>query len=64
MICPYCKQGEILKAKVKKTGEFILICDECDTVWENDNINNGISFSLFMENQFLLPYWGEIELLE
>lgn len=33
IICPMCdSQGYVLKAKVKKTGEILWICDECDAL--------------------------------
>lgn len=38
--CPYCDgQGEVLNAVIKKTGEKIKICDECDTIWVEDEFD-------------------------
>ena len=33
-ICPYCGQGAVRKAKIKRNEKSIIICEECDTVWE------------------------------
>ena len=35
-ICPYCGQGAVRRAKIKETRKNIFICEECDTVWENE----------------------------
>lgn len=63
MICPYCQQGTIMKAIVNKTKEKIMICDECDTVWENaDAISdlNGVSFDTYMNCRKIQPLWQNI----
>jgi len=65
MLCPYCLQGEIVEAKVKRTKEKIKICDECDTVWINDISNEkGISFDSFMQQRNCHSLWSELVLLE
>ncbi|MCM1546927.1 MAG: hypothetical protein NC034_01080 [Ruminococcus sp.] len=62
--CPYCDgQGEVLNAVIKQTNEKIKICDECNTVWlENEPIlnSNGLFFDYFMEKKGL-PIRSEIE---
>lgn len=66
MICPYCKQGEIIKAKLKANNSIIFICKECDTVWkENGKISNttGKGFEFFAKEQKIKPVWNELELL-
>lgn len=64
IICPYCHgQGEVLNAVIKQTNEKIKICDECDTVWlEDEPISNssGLGFSTFMKKRGL-PVRSEIE---
>ncbi len=67
MICPYCEQGSILKARVKKNNKIIYICDECDTVWESiEEISDrsGKSINMFMQEIGCEPYWDELELME
>ena len=66
MSCPYCDQGEILKALIKSSGEVIYICDECDTMWRShDRISDttGLAFHLFADVYNLKPLWSELELL-
>lgn len=42
MECPYCGQGRILTARLKPDiskysgSQIIRLCDECDTVWKED----------------------------
>ncbi|MEX5235994.1 hypothetical protein [Kocuria arenosa] len=33
--CPCCDSGVISSWRVNATNETILICDECDSVWED-----------------------------
>ncbi|MCH5349425.1 MAG: hypothetical protein J1E40_08890 [Oscillospiraceae bacterium] len=65
MICPYCDQGIILKARVKHTGTEILICEECDTVWLDEvSDKSGTSLSEFMKSQSVNPFWSELEITD
>ena len=57
-VCPYCGQGRVLKAELKTDiskysgSQIIRYCDECDTVWKEDepvSENTGSSFSLIAE---------------
>ena len=63
--CPYCLQGEVLKAKVKKTGEMIYICEDCDTVWKGKITDeNGISLDLFLQQRDCEAVWNELLVIE
>lgn len=65
MYCPYCNQGEIVKAIIKSTNEVICICDECDTVWtshEKISDKTGMNFSLYANAHNLEQLWTELEL--
>ena len=65
MICPYCEQGEILKAKVKKTGEIIYICDECDSVWKQKIIDdNATNFYDYAEENNIQITGDDLEIIE
>lgn len=33
--CPCCDDGIIAAYRLVATGETILVCDECDSVWED-----------------------------
>lgn len=63
ILCPFCDgQGAIYRAKVIKNNMQIFICDECDTMWLNSDINenNCISFEDFMSELELKPLWSEL----
>jgi|LakMenEpi03Aug12_release.lakeMendotaPanAssembly.Ray.scaffolds.fasta_scaffold1051710_1 hypothetical protein len=36
--CPICGQGDVLIVKEKKTGHLLLMCDDCESQWENPEI--------------------------
>ncbi len=64
MICPFCEQGRIIRASVKKNGKTIFICEECDTVWV-DNISQDTvtNFDGFMSQYGISPaLWEHIEI--
>lgn len=66
MICPYCKQGDILKANVKINHQIIFICEECDTVWnENETISSqtGRAFENFANQLNIRALWDELGLI-
>lgn len=63
MVCPYCEQGKIIKAKIKRNNKEIHICEECDTVWDGEiNLMTGKSFDNFMKNLGCEPDWSELEI--
>ena len=65
LICPYCEQGIIIKAKIKKLNKKILVCPECDTIWEKDcNLNEGVFFAKFMKKNGLENNWDELEIIK
>ena len=34
MECPRCdQQGDVMLVVIRKTGERVLLCDECDALW-------------------------------
>lgn len=65
IICPFCTQGYVLKAKVKATNELIKICEECDTVWVDD-VRDDIATNLddYMTERNLPPLWNELGVIE
>ena len=64
VVCPICAgEGEVVPAKIVATGESILICDECDTIWhrnEEVSANNASAFSDLMEERGLPHLWTEL----
>lgn len=50
MLCPYCEYGMILKERIKDIDKEIYICEECDTVWEEEiNDKTGVGFAKYMK---------------
>ena len=38
--CPRCDQGWIGRFRYEKTGEVVLVCEECEALWtDNENIS-------------------------
>lgn len=67
VICPFCDgQGLIMKAKIKNKNIRIYICDECDTMWKTEDIqeNNCENFENFMNNLGLKGLWEELTDIE
>jgi formate dehydrogenase maturation protein FdhE len=67
LYCPFCDgQGVIYKAKIKDTQTEIYICDECDTIWRNKNINenNCERFKDLMNSIGYKGLWSELTDLE
>ena len=65
--CPFCDgQGVIYRATIKKTEHEIYICDECDTVWRDKDINenNCERFRDLMNKIGCKGVWTELTDLE
>lgn len=65
--CPFCVgQGVIYRAKIANYNMEIFICDECDTVWKDEEINENTSirFDDFMQSLGLKPLWSEFDKLD
>ncbi|MBO5389205.1 MAG: hypothetical protein J6A59_13960 [Lachnospiraceae bacterium] len=64
MICPYCEYGRIFKAKIRDCDKKIYICEECDTVWEEQiNDETGVGFDRYMKEIGMRGSWDELEIL-
>jgi hypothetical protein len=48
-ICPHCEGGYLMKIKFKKNGEEVILCDECDALWNSEKEVNENVFSVFDE---------------
>lgn len=63
MICPRCKQGDVIEARVRSTDALLFVCEECEATWFNrDAIGQGafVDFGTYMEGVGLLPLWDEL----
>ncbi len=68
MQCPTCGEyGDLVIVKVKKTGEEVLVCTECDSLWktvEAEHLGETVlDVSDFLTQRNLASDWGELELL-
>jgi len=64
MFCPRCKQGEIAKATIRKTGSLIFVCQECEAAWFFASEISEAEFTDFgnhMEGIGLEPRWTELD---
>ena len=51
-LCPYCEQDDLWSAKIRGLDQSVIICDECDTVWQLDEPiqdGTGTNFEEFMK---------------
>ncbi|MBA8904120.1 ribosomal protein L37AE/L43A [Phyllobacterium sp. P30BS-XVII] len=65
--CPRCRQGLVIPVKVKRTGEVIYLCEECEAVWFSpDTIDYATFnyFNLYMERLGLPDSWAELERIQ
>lgn len=66
MLCPRCKQGDLVEARVKKTGQTLFICQECEATWfSKEEILNSpfIDFGSYMMKIGLQPLWDEVSVV-
>ncbi|MDB4756197.1 hypothetical protein OAG56_02400 [Mariniblastus sp.] len=65
MLCPRCdQQGQVELVVIKKTGERVLRCDECDALRQNgDEVmkSNLVDFSTYVAQFGVIDTWDEIE---
>lgn len=65
MLCLRCRQGDVVKAEVKKTRQEIFVCTECEATWFSINdigILPFIDFGTYMESSGLSPLWNELKI--
>lgn len=66
MLCPRCKQSEIVAAKIRATGGRIFVCQECEATWfspEEISSKKFLDLGLYMEEVGLPPLWDELIVL-
>jgi hypothetical protein len=63
-LCPRCKNGHVIEARVIATGYIIHICNECEAVWFCKNSIHFATFNYFnvyMERLSLPDDWDQLE---
>jgi len=66
MECPRCDgQGILHKVIIKKTGEKVWLCDECDALWPLETPISKTTlfhdFSTYVKRYGLKGTWDEVE---
>jgi len=64
MWCPRCDQGDIAKAVIRKTGQIIFVCQECEATWfssEDIKVTRFVDFGTYMKSIGLSSHWGELD---
>lgn len=65
--CPRCGQGWVVRCRVKGASDFIQVCQECDTVWIEDEPTGEPPFLIledFLARYGLAPLWSNLEVCE
>lgn len=63
IICPLCGSIEVVRARVKQTGDTVRICEGCSALWAEPRISadNSDTFTHYMESRGLKPFWNELD---
>jgi transcription elongation factor Elf1 len=65
MLCPRCSQGDVTKAQIRKTGQYIFLCKECEATWFSSpdiEVVQFVDFGTYMETIELPPVWDELNI--
>ncbi|MGX9714009.1 hypothetical protein ACWYXJ_07035 [Janthinobacterium lividum] len=67
MECPTCGEyGDLLHATVKKTGQAVIVCTECDLLWMHPQQDidpaRARDVASFLEQAGIEPDWQELQL--
>lgn len=65
MLCPRCKQGDIVEATVKAIEKDIYVCQECEATWftpHEISVTSFVDFGTYMEEIGLSPLWDELNI--
>lgn len=57
MRCKFCECTDLVKAQVKQTGKYIVVCSECDCVYELDEN----SMPIMQYSPEYIPYFRELQ---
>ena len=62
--CLGCDQGWVVPVRIIKIDKIIFLCEECETVWNNENdigTMKPVNFTNFMKENNLEGLWSELE---
>ena len=68
MRCPICLEySDLIRAQVKKTGHEVIICTECDCLWQitGEHIDTGVQTDVtsFLTKSGVQPTWDALSVL-
>ncbi|MGK5035100.1 hypothetical protein ACQ4WN_07600 [Janthinobacterium sp. LB3P118] len=68
MQCPTCGEyGDLLHATIRKTGQQVIVCSECDALWEHPEMritaDSMLDVDSFLAGLGLHGSWEELEVL-
>ncbi|WP_219116755.1 hypothetical protein [Janthinobacterium sp. UMAB-56] len=69
MQCPTCGEyGDLLHATIRKTGQQVIVCSECDLLWAHPETrltaDNMLDVGTFLSESGLQGDWNELEIVE
>ena len=61
--CPVCDQGWVVEATIRRDGDRIWVCEECEVLWIGPTVSRypDDTFSSLMEERGYKPLWDELE---
>lgn len=65
--CPRCGQGVLFVATIKKTGETIVVCDECEALWTDGQepaLDGFQDLATVLRSKGIDDGWGALEIKE
>ncbi len=65
-VCLLCEQDYLMRGVIPALNKKILICNECETLYLNENLDSDKSYSMrsYLESQGLEPTWDSIKIIE
>ncbi|MDR6234568.1 hypothetical protein Q3H58_002955 [Pseudomonas psychrotolerans] len=66
MLCPRCKQGDIVKARIIANETLLFVCQECEASWflyEKIGVEEFFDYGTYMESVGLKPLWDELKII-
>ena len=67
MECPTCGEyGDLLHATIRKTGQPVIVCSECDLLWaypqQDIDPDRASDVESFLAQAGITPDWRELQL--
>lgn len=68
MQCPTCGEyGDLVRAGIRKTGQEVIVCTECDLLWPHPQQDidpaRALDVESFLTEAGLEPDWQELQII-